>query len=458
MEEGNTKEARSLSAKDVADAFLNQYYTILQKSPKEAHKFYQDQSTRTHLCADGSMKSATTLEDIDHQIMESIVKEWNPDLDTMHAQESVMGSVILGVTGSLTDNDDVIKHFSQTFFLAPQEGGGFYVHNDFLQLVEVINISEISPSLDDATNSVNALQINSAANESSGEIEQTLKKEQADKSISTKEDAETKNEIADSSKGKSSFPALTNKKQEPNKKHEQLAWKQVVTGQEDGKKVSYASIVAKEGPSAPTSQSFTDAAVRGSSNTDKKPNVPIAVTKPSPPVRSSALPSNIPQDGILDPKSIRVKDLPPKITPESLVELLNKFGSVKPYNIQIKEYAQDGYRYAFVEFDNQKSARLAVEARFIQFEDSDLEIQYKRSYNQGGNYNVGRPMPGRGGFRNDNSWGRDGEGRGSWGNGNWGNWHNEHDNNNGQFSGQARDNNFRRNNRYFQDQGRNFGY
>ena len=53
---------------------------------------------------------------------------------------------------------------------------------------------------------------------------------------------------------------------------------------------------------------------------------------------------------------------------------------------------------------------------------------------------MGRPMPGRGGFRNDNSWGRDGEGRGSgsWGNGNLRHRrYNEHDNNNGQFSGQA---------------------
>ncbi|GKB41887.1 putative G3BP-like protein [Tanacetum coccineum] len=72
---------------------------------------------------------------------------------------------------------------------------------------------------------------------------------------------------------------------------------------------------------------------RGSSYTDKKPNVSIAVTKPSPPVRSSALPSNIPQDGILDLKSIRVKDLPPKMTPESLVEVLKQFDSVKLYNI-----------------------------------------------------------------------------------------------------------------------------
>lgn len=52
---------------------------------------------------------------------------------------------------------------------------------------------------------------------------------------------------------------------------------------------------------------------------------------------------------------------------------------------------------------------------------------------------MGRLMPGRGGFRNDNSQGREGEGRGSgsWGNGNLRHSYNEHDNNNGQFYGQA---------------------
>ena len=75
MEKGNVKEAQSLSsqdatdafvrhdysAQDVADAFVKQYFNILDVSPKDAHKFYRDESILAHPCADGSMKSATTL-------------------------------------------------------------------------------------------------------------------------------------------------------------------------------------------------------------------------------------------------------------------------------------------------------------------------------------------------------------------------------------------------------------
>lgn len=39
-------------------------------------------------------------------------------------------------------------------------------------------------------------------------------------------------------------------------------------------------------------------------------------------------------------KSIRVKDLPPKVAPESLQEALKLFGQAKLKNIQIKEYPQ----------------------------------------------------------------------------------------------------------------------
>lgn len=50
------------SAQDVANAFLGQYYNILQTNPQDAHNFYQDESIRSHPCDDGSMKSGTTLE------------------------------------------------------------------------------------------------------------------------------------------------------------------------------------------------------------------------------------------------------------------------------------------------------------------------------------------------------------------------------------------------------------
>ncbi|GJU31557.1 hypothetical protein Tco_1175146 [Tanacetum coccineum] len=73
------------------------------------------------------------------------------------------------------------------------------------------------------------------------------------------------------------------------------------TRKKDGRK---PAMVAKESPVALISQSFTDADVRGSPNTNKKHNVSVAVTKPSPRVRSSAPPNSVPQDGILDGKGI----------------------------------------------------------------------------------------------------------------------------------------------------------
>lgn len=370
--EPNSTLKHDYSAQDVADAFVKQYYNILQDSPKDAHKFYKEKSILAYPSPDGSMKSATTLKDIDNEIMGSKIKKWNPNLNTVHAQDSVMESVILGVTGSLTDNDNVTRNFAHTFLLAPQEGGGFYVLNDFLQFIEINEISETTPLVDDVASP-------------------TITPQAIDKGKGLPKKDE--NKVANSSKGKN--PLAT----EPNKKSQSL------NTQEDAKKVSYASIVAKEGSVAPTPQA-----------------PPNTVAKVSPkssvlPVKPLSLPSNDVLESIYDVKSIRIKDLPPKMTQESLLEVVKQFGPVKNKNVQIKEYSEDGYRYAFVEFDNPKSARTAVEARFIQFEDRDSEIQYKRHYIQGGQNYMGKPGSGsgRGGFRNDNFWGRDGGNGGNWG-------------------------------------------
>ncbi|KAJ9563854.1 hypothetical protein OSB04_009014 [Centaurea solstitialis] len=432
MEKGNVKEAPSLSsqpeaeaserhdysAQDVADAFVKQYFNILDVAPQDAHKFYRDESILAHPCADGSMKSTTTVKDIDDELMSFNIKDWNPNLSNVYAQDSIMDSVIVGVTGSLTDNDNVTRNFTRSFFLAPQNGGGFYVRNDFLQFIEIDKISETSLPLEDAENSPIAPQSNDPAKDSSLESTEAPNKDQTEKSTSTKEDGDTGNKVADSSKGKKSLPAEPNKKTEPS-----LAPSQLQTCKKMQKKCPMHQL---------------------------QPSTSLAVPKPSLPANASPLPINGAAESIYDFKSIRIKDLPPKMTPESLVEVVKKFGPVKPKNIQIKEYSEDGYRYAFVEFDNTKSARSAIEARFIKFEDRESEIQYKRSSNQGGYNHMGRPPSGRGGFRNENSWGRDGEGRSS---GSWGRY-NDHENGGSHF-GQTRDYNNRRN-RYAQDQARSF--
>lgn len=56
----------------------------------------------------------------------------------MDSQESFNGGVHVLVTGYLTGKDNLIRNFSQTFFLAPQDRG-YFVLNDMFRYVEIAN-------------------------------------------------------------------------------------------------------------------------------------------------------------------------------------------------------------------------------------------------------------------------------------------------------------------------------
>lgn len=57
-------------------------------------------------------------------------------MQSLHAQNSIMGSVVVGVAGSFSETDTTKRTFAQTFLLVPQEIGGFYVHNDFMMFLD----------------------------------------------------------------------------------------------------------------------------------------------------------------------------------------------------------------------------------------------------------------------------------------------------------------------------------
>lgn len=54
--------APALSAQQVADAFVVQYYHILRASPENVHKFYKDCSITARPGSEGMMMSATTMQ------------------------------------------------------------------------------------------------------------------------------------------------------------------------------------------------------------------------------------------------------------------------------------------------------------------------------------------------------------------------------------------------------------
>lgn len=64
---------------------------------------------------------------------------------TVDSQFSLANGVIVLVTGNIVGNDKVKRRFTQTFFLATQETGGYFVLNDMFKFV-----------IDDNTNNYSA--------------------------------------------------------------------------------------------------------------------------------------------------------------------------------------------------------------------------------------------------------------------------------------------------------------
>lgn len=74
-------------------------------------------------------------QDIDEKIQSVDCKNSKPEIETVDVQDSYQAGIIVVVTGSVIEADNVKRRFSQTFFLAPQEKG-YFVLNDILRYIE----------------------------------------------------------------------------------------------------------------------------------------------------------------------------------------------------------------------------------------------------------------------------------------------------------------------------------
>lgn len=90
---------------------------------------------------------------INEKILSSDSSEYQSEIQTVDAQESYNGGVLILVTGHLTGKDNVKRSFTQTFFLAPQEKG-YFVLNDIFRYTDAIhnqqqvkNASAIAPEV-----------------------------------------------------------------------------------------------------------------------------------------------------------------------------------------------------------------------------------------------------------------------------------------------------------------------
>ncbi|GKD18722.1 Ras GTPase-activating protein-binding protein 1-like protein isoform X1, partial [Tanacetum coccineum] len=136
-----------------------QYYQILHHSPSLVHRFYQDISKLGRPEEDGSMSLTTTMDDINSKIISLNYHEFRAEIKSVDAQESWNGGVNVLVIGFLTGKDNVVRKFTQSFFLAPQDKG-YFVLNDMFRYVENASHNEgsIAPA-EDVEAPVNSEQV-----------------------------------------------------------------------------------------------------------------------------------------------------------------------------------------------------------------------------------------------------------------------------------------------------------
>jgi hypothetical protein len=161
----NTASALPAAAHVVGNAFVSQYYNVLHQSPLVVHRFYTDASclTRAEAGADGAVETVVTQNEIHKKVMSFDYEQFKAEIKTVDSQDSLMGGVLVMVSGSLSNQSTGKRNFTQSFFLAPQEKGYFVLNDIFRYVDEAPLLSKPAPP--SLPNGVPELQLESIVQE-----------------------------------------------------------------------------------------------------------------------------------------------------------------------------------------------------------------------------------------------------------------------------------------------------
>ncbi|URE24896.1 Nuclear transport factor 2 (NTF2) domain [Musa troglodytarum] len=341
---------------EVGNAFVQQYYHILQQSPELVYRFYQESSKLGRVDAHGAMSLVTTTNAINEKILSMGVVR--AEMKTVDAQESLGGGVLVLVTGYLTGEDSVKRDFTQSFFLAPQDKG-YYVLNDILRFVEEADQQQEHEGLANGTTEPHVLEHDLPPEQEQHAPDQPISLAVGDEEMNGGEvdNPEDNGEIVEEED-----PSCEVIDEVPNTSQAVVVESNVVTAQEEAPKKSYAAILKamKDKASAPVT---VYAPSRPASIKTEPPAVPVpsATQATDMPTSSSAAESsNVPETDA-DGYSIYVKNLPLDATPAQLEEEFKKHGPIKPDGIQVRSNKLQGYCFGFVEFEVVTAVQSAIE-------------------------------------------------------------------------------------------------
>nr|CAD1822620.1 unnamed protein product [Ananas comosus var. bracteatus] len=415
----------------IGSAFVQQYYHILHQSPESVYKFYQDTSMLSRSDADGVMTSVTTMQAINEKILSLDFHNCFTEIETADSQLSYMNGVFIVVTGTLIGTDNVKRKFTQSFFLAPQQTGGYFVLNDVFRFIK-----------EDYLGGINQLVVNESENngadgaltpepEPTPATEHDIEVNPVSKGI-----ADLGDEVVNPSED-SDFSEVENGNdvdppvQVTPGDAQEASQAAATVSQENVPKKSYASIVKvmKGSPSpAPVYVPVTKPKTVGP-NPEKPrvvPTTPANAPETTVPNDNSAPENNESHD--VEGYSVYIRNLPLNATAEQVEEEFKKFGTIKPGGVQVRNHKIERFCFGFVEFESLKSMQDAIEASPVLFGGRQVYVEEKKTTTRvvngvvthsGNSSGRGRYPAGRGGFRNDSYRG----GRGaSVGNSNGGNY------------------------------------
>ncbi|PKU77565.1 putative G3BP-like protein [Dendrobium catenatum] len=405
----------------VGNAFVQQFFLVLHKSPDQLHRFYKESSKLGRPGPNGEMTATSSLQDINEKILSMDYSEYRTQIKTVDAQETLNGGVLVLVTGYLFGKDDVRRGFTQSFLLATQETG-FYVLNDIFRFVEEEDQQQERQGL------ANETWVPFSAENGTVTPQEHYPSEQSEEE--PEKDEITEEEVYDPSEhgGESSNDTAEHVEKEINEVPTALQPTVAGSNPSTGRKpnVSYASIVMamKEKP-APVS--VAKSAPNEAVPTDTEQKAPAAPT-PAPalaraakvPARGSyAAETNVAQESEAEGYSIYIKRLPLNATCAQLEEVFKIFGPIKPNGIQVRRNMLHGFCFGFVEFEVADAVKSAIKASPVLIGGRKAYVEEKRTNAPRVN-NQARFAPVRGaGYRGNGMRGRGyyggGRGYGRWG-------------------------------------------
>lgn len=390
------------TASIVGNAFVIQYYNVLHQSPHVVHRFYTDESrlSRAEAWPNTMVDTAATMSGIHEKVMSLDYGGVRAEIKTVDSQESLTGSVLVMVTGSLSSASRVKRNFVQTFFLAPQEKGYFVLNDVFRYLdgderdsqpASPVASGILEPPAAENTVSDQGVMEPAVGQDTTLTLEYSPSEAQEEVPAEVPYELLNQAEVSEAEE-EAVVENVVNEQQEiPESKHSEPE----TAGEEafeEAPKKSYASIlrVRKDGPGAPVPATqpaipkAVPAQVERSTPSSSQPvqAAPQLSTGASSPRDHMDESSALENEG--DSRSVYVKNLPLNVTAAELEEEFLKFGQLKPGGVNLRNQ-RPGVCFAFVEFEEVSSAQRATEASPISMGGRQVYVEEKR------------PMPSRGG-------------------------------------------------------------